>query len=125
MKALLKRVYARVPAFVKKDGARVALLFGAAFVMTAKPLVPHLLSSPSLSNVKALMVAGLLAGVRSAEPVVVKLGVEIAYKIVQHVEAKKPVTTPGNPPVEVPAPLTPDTAQAVLDTVAARATAGA
>lgn len=96
VKALFTRAVKAVPAWFKKDGLHVGLVFVAAFVGTAKPLLPSLTSTPDFRVAKAAMaaavVAGIKAGIRAAEPVAVALAVKVAYKIVAKVEAKKAVS---------------------------------
>lgn len=102
----IKALYLRLPAFVRKDGAHLALVFGAAFVATAQPLLPALLHSPDFTAAKAalasLVVVGTKAGVKAAKPVLASAVISIAFKIVASQEAaQKPTEAPvPDPPAQ-------------------------
>lgn len=103
----VKALLSRLPAFVRKDGAHLALVFGAAFVATDQPLLPSLIHSPDFGTAKAalasLVIVGFKAGLRAAQPVFVQAMVSLAFKIVAAQEAaQKPTEAPA--PVLAPEP---------------------
>lgn len=100
----VRRVFAWVPTFIKRDAAHVAVVFGVAFAAAAAPLVPSVIHSPGLATAKAAVVAGvaasLKAGVRAARPLAFAMILKIAYKIVS-------TQAPDTPPVVTRAVIVP------------------